>query len=126
MSLLLTSSLAASPVTSSQLAARMLRRGNAGAAWLLGASLRRRGRGASRGVWVWERNRCLWISFFYIFLSSVFQKYMVKKICKTIHLVPWGRWQGPTVVPHGVRGVAPATAVSHGGRGTVCFQNSFF
>jgi hypothetical protein len=49
---------------------------------------------------------------------------MVKKICKTIHLAPWGRWQGPT--PHGVRGVAPATAVSHGGRDTVCFQNSFF
>jgi hypothetical protein len=33
--------------------------------------------------------------FFYIFLSSFLQKYMVrKKICKIIHLAPWGTAAG--------------------------------
>jgi hypothetical protein len=44
-------------------------------------------------------------SFFYIFLSSFLEKYMVcKKNCKTIHLTPEGRRQGPTDVPRGGRG----------------------
>jgi hypothetical protein len=43
--------------------------------------------------------------FFFIY-PLILQKYMVrKKNCKTIHLAPWGRWQGPTTVPHGVRSV---------------------
>jgi hypothetical protein len=49
---------------------------------------------------------------------------------KTIHLAPWGTAQGPTAMPHGVRGasntVASATAVGHGGRGQVCFQKFYF
>jgi hypothetical protein len=66
--------------------------------------------------------------FFYVFLSSFLQKYMIRK--KITKLYIWrrgGRRQGPTAVPHGgmsTRGtVAPVTAVDHGGRGTICFQN---
>jgi hypothetical protein len=42
---------------------------------------------------------------FYNFFTSILQKYMVKKNCKTIHLTSWGTAVGPTAVPHGGRNV---------------------
>jgi hypothetical protein len=43
-----------------------------------------------------------------------------KKICKTIHLAPWGTAAGTYWKVRGT--VAPPTVVGHGGMGPVSFQ----
>jgi hypothetical protein len=67
----------------------------------------------------------LFLHFFFPFFAKIYgsQNFLQKYTSSAVG----ARRQRPTAVPYGGRGargnVAPATAVGHGGRGLVCFQN---